>query len=727
MPDLLFVLIGAGLTLVAAYSLGRVLTQGLTVPRVIVFAAGSAGLSLAVYALLLAGAAGARTFLPLAALLFASGLVARPIAVPTSLPGVDPDTTGRIRLLYIVLAVYGVLYAVHALAPEIQPDAITYHLGLAAEYIRLRAFPNRVGFYEVLPQGLEMLFTFAFAFGKHSAAKLVHFAFLVATVPLIISIGRRIGFTRWVSTAAAVLYVASPVVGVSGTSAYNDAAFVFFSLAAFLLLWMWKESPNDRCLVIAGILAGFCYAIKINGLLIPALAFVFVAIFSKHRMRHLLLLSSGALVMIAPWVIRNLVLCGNPLAPFFNAWFPNPYFHVASETRLLAQLRAYHGLTLTAAPLELTIRGELLHGLLGPVFLLAPLAIFALRRRSGRVAALVMALMAAPWFMNMGTRFLMTALPWLALLILAALPRPVAAACVVFHAVVSWPAAVGQYCNPDAWRLRGFPARAALRIEPEKEYLQRNLWAYNLAEMVKAHTPRGARILDLVDAPGAYIDCELIGYWQTALGDRLGESFDLAARQERGTLKQAVAEWPEQSLRALRFRRTRASTDSYWGLHEVYLYRGPEVIRTSRDRELESWPNGSALAFDRNVATSWALRDPAQRGMYLIVNFGRPMPVSRATLVSNEITNEWAVEVDGMDPAGKWKALAKEPVVSPYPLPNLRTLAVDAMRREAIRYVLARPGDSGYGVAARALADNTRDWGLERVGYFDGVSLYVIP
>ena len=61
----------------------------------------------------------------------------------------------------------------NALAPEIQPDGFTYHLGLASEFVRLGGFPARMRFYDALPLGMEMLFTVAFSFGRHAAAKLV--------------------------------------------------------------------------------------------------------------------------------------------------------------------------------------------------------------------------------------------------------------------------------------------------------------------------------------------------------------------------------------------------------------------------------------------------------------------------------------------------------------------------------------------------------------------------
>ena len=43
-------------------------------------------------------------------------------------------------------------------------------------------------------------------------------------------------------------------------------------LATFYFLLVWREEANPMYLAPAGLLAGFCYAIKINALLIPALA-----------------------------------------------------------------------------------------------------------------------------------------------------------------------------------------------------------------------------------------------------------------------------------------------------------------------------------------------------------------------------------------------------------------------------------------------------------------------
>ena len=77
--------------------------------------------------------------------------------------------------------------------------------------------------YAYLSQGAEMLFLFAFTFGRHSAAALVHFAFLCALPLLMVCYGRRFGL-RKASLFAALLVFASPVIGKDGVSAYNDLA-----------------------------------------------------------------------------------------------------------------------------------------------------------------------------------------------------------------------------------------------------------------------------------------------------------------------------------------------------------------------------------------------------------------------------------------------------------------------------------------------------------------------
>src|SRR5580658_4224431 len=80
-----------------------------------------------------------------------------------------------------IFTAFTVIYFFHAWAPESSPDGSSYHLGLVARYLRVHGFEKVItNMYASLSAGVEMLFVPAFVIGKHSAAALVHYAFLVA-------------------------------------------------------------------------------------------------------------------------------------------------------------------------------------------------------------------------------------------------------------------------------------------------------------------------------------------------------------------------------------------------------------------------------------------------------------------------------------------------------------------------------------------------------------------
>ena len=223
---------------------------------------------------------------------------------------------------------FGLLYLIHALAPETTSDAIAYHLGLPAEWLRAGGFTGRSGFFETIPHGLETLFAAAIPLGGYTAAKLVHFAFFAATVPLIIDVARGFGFD---GRPAALLYFASPVAAMAGTAAYNDAALAFYTLAAFYLL----ERGGSEHAGPAGLAAGFCYAIKLSGGVVTLAAAVVLA--SRRSWRGL----AAIAFMVTPWLAHSWWLSGNPVAPMLLSWFPSPAFHPVTVAGWSEYVRSY--------------------------------------------------------------------------------------------------------------------------------------------------------------------------------------------------------------------------------------------------------------------------------------------------------------------------------------------------------------------------------------------------
>ena len=314
----------------------------------------------------------------------------------------------------IAFGMFAVLYLANAMAPEISPDGSAYHLGLVSHYLREHGFvPITDNLYAAMPGGMEMLFLFAFAFGRHSAAAMVHLAFFVALVWQVFSYARRRGFPVAGASAALIVF-ASPVAGIDGSSAYNDVAVAAIAFTLFHLLQIWDEERDPRLLAAIGLVAGFAFATKYTAWPAVAYAVCFVAVRDRKALgRAALPVAACAALVIAPWLLKNWIYLHNPLAPFFNRQFPNPYVMAGFEDIYRRMMAIYQLRSRWEIPMQVTTYGSL-SGLLGPVFLLAPLGLVALRRKEGRQLWLAALIFSLNYFSNIAARFLIPPLPMLA-------------------------------------------------------------------------------------------------------------------------------------------------------------------------------------------------------------------------------------------------------------------------------------------------------------------------
>src|SRR5262249_28584647 len=152
--------------------------------------------------------------------------------------------------------------------------------------------------------------------------------------------------------------------------------------------------------------------------------------------------------------------------------------------------------SLAEVPLELTAKGGALGGFYGPIFLLMPLGLLALRRAQGRQLLLAALIFAAGYLNNRGTRFLLPAMPFITLAFGIAVERSkgILPFLVLAHAAASWPSNLKRYCSPYAWRLERTPVAAALRITNEEKYLSERFGSWAVARMIEDFTPPGSKI-----------------------------------------------------------------------------------------------------------------------------------------------------------------------------------------------------------------------------------------
>ncbi len=716
----LAILFGASFTAAVATAMGTLLLGRDPRDLPARFVTGAALLSLTVFCLCVLHLAYPAVFLGVgAAALWMAG---RPLWSRPELP--------KSRLLRGAFALYLMLEFFNSMAPEISYDGSRYHLGLVARYLRAHGFERITNdLYAGLSQGVEMLYLYAFAFGRHSAASLVHFVFLLALVWGMWDYARRTGFGA-AGAAGCLLIFASPLVGVEAASAYNDVAVAAIAFTLFAVLERWRDEPSGRWLAAAGLVAGFGYAAKYTAW--PGLVYVcaVAALVGRgtlaRRIRQVALAAAAESLLVVPWMVKNYLWLQNPVAPFFNQWFPNPYITNSFENEYRHHLAWYSLTSRWQIPMQVTTFGSL-DGLIGPVFLLSPLALLALRRREGRHLLLAGAFFAAPYFSNISARFLLPCLPFVALALVLALSRipglPLSIA--LLHAVLSWPAVIPKYSHPDAWHLFKVPYREALRIKPEDGFLRSNLPLYGVARMVEQATRPGSAVFTNTPIPDAYTSRNILVGYQSQ------ENVVSRAILWSGSVPGAAPTWrwrwafPRQSLRGVRLVELGTGPGS-WSVNEVHILDGG--IEHGRDArwklDAQPFPWGIGNAFDGRLVTLWLSGDTLRPGQTVRAEFGQPLTADAMVMETVPDQPALRLRLEGLGPDGRWTKLAGGAEVSDVPVPaGIRRQAAEELRRRGIDYVLIFDGEAG----AEDLRRNTGLWGVREVGEVQGARLYELP
>ncbi len=723
----LAILFGAAFTICVCVALGRafIVDAPLSPSEALVlrFLGGAAILSFVQFWIVLFGLAYWQTFAVVGA-----------IAIGSSTRITFTRCRSWLRVSPFVL--FGAYYFVQALKPEASPDGSTYHLGWVAQTFREHGFQaNPENFYWAFPKGLEMLYLFAFAFGKHSAAALTHFAFLIALTASMILFARRRDQLRAGMIAGLLLFL-SPAIALDGTTAYADVALAAAVFGAFWALELWKETGSRRLLVMAGTLAGFSFTIKYTGLL-AVLYVLAAALLHTRKLRAIMPAAAPALVLTSLYVVRNWITLGNPVLPFLNSWFPNPHVHVAFETMIREMMRHYPGLaSYWQLPWETTVRGVVLQGFLGPVFLLLPLALLAIRTSLGRTLLIAGTVFALPVIGNIGTRFWIPSLPFFALafgLVLA--KRPVIAGCIVaLHAITALPPVARLYTAPRAPMLSGLPIRAALRLEPEEEALHKLADSYDVVRIVDKHVPSNATVFALAWVMEAYTTPTIRTHHLSAANERLAETVWTPVTPDLQPEKRFSFTFPKLKTSSIRIIQTdtfaadrpQSSRDpgfmvlnkpriqaDQWGIAELRVFDSGKQIPQSSEWRVYAHPNrwDASLSFDNNPTTAWKTWEPTKPGMFFEIDFGQTIEIDSVEFDSPNSQAPMHFQLQGHD-AQQSEAQLR---------PDLRRLATAALRREGIGYVLIDPTLQG----AADFKSNPEAWGMTFVDEAsNGVRLY---
>ncbi|QOY89186.1 ArnT family glycosyltransferase [Paludibaculum fermentans] len=625
-----------------------------------------------------------------------------------------------------VYLIFGVYYFVTALLPEMSPDGAAYHLGFVRRYYENHGFTAvRTNMYANFPFGVEMLFLYAYAFGRHSAAALVHLLFLLVLPFGMIAYAKREGRPA-AGVLGGLLVFASPLMGRDGTSAYVDAALAATIFGSFAAIQLWVKRQERGLLWIGAMLAGFACATKYTALpvVLYALGVVCHTHFRNRRRAwpDLAVVTAVAGVMILPWLAKNAIFTGNPVYPFLNQFFPSPYFYGSVEREWQSNLAHMNGVSWPEIPLEATVRGYRLSGLVGPVFLLAPLALAGLRWRAGRQLLLMFVACGLPYFSNIGARFLLPCLPFLSLLlgwVCTSVPG-VGLAVVAAHAVLSWPGVVERYAHRYAWQLGAVDWRAALRLTPESEYLSKRLGDYRMGLELNRRVAPGARVFSTSFGLQAYHDREIVDGYTSALGSRTFDMLASALFADRMPTWRRRMKFERVPVRGIRVVASGAGPVD-WQINELRLFDGEkELPRNDRwrlDAAANRWE--LPLAFDNSAASRWRSGRNLEPGLYVEVEFPEAVNLDGVELTAGAAQKNHPLEV-WVEQAGHWQKVytQEESRVVPLPL-QYRRVVMREIRASGVDWLLLREEDYG----GSEVLNHPEAWGVTHVTALDGYHL----
>lgn len=337
-----------------------------------------------------------------------------------------------VGLVYVLLT--------NGLVPASAYDELAYHLAIPKLYIQAgRIFYIPYILQSNWPLGTEMLFTLGLLLRSETLANLITWGCLGLFLAGLVYWGNR-WFGSPAGWAGGAILIATPMALTLAGVALVEIPLGLFSFLATALLLDWLDAPewNGRRLILAGLIAGFSAAIKLNAVQVPLILGGLIGLDTllrrtrpwKTAAQAFALYGVSALAVALPWYLKAWLQTGNPVWPFLYTFLGGKNWDVPAGRYLMDYLQVtnmrpslWNWLTgLAQVSLD---DGKFGSFQLGYAYLLLlPLGLCALlwlrpidqRRQAGRLALLTLALYTGWFFQTHQTRFLLPGLGVFALL-----------------------------------------------------------------------------------------------------------------------------------------------------------------------------------------------------------------------------------------------------------------------------------------------------------------------
>lgn len=256
-------------------------------------------------------------------ILFSKSIILWIKSALSSLKSTLKETSCFEIIIIIYLITIFLIQLLQSMAPPVKYDALIYHLTLPKVYLmqeKISDIPWLV--MSGMPQTTEMLYFDVMSVAGESAPLILNWSFGLLT-----AIGLFSFLKEKLSLTSALVGVASLFSGYTLVSSlswgYVDWAACLFGFGMVVYLNQFLIDKSRSMIFLSGLFAGLAFSTKYPaGVLFLCGFFVLSFFLWKNKIRFISFIPQylfGASIFVIPWLMKNFVLTGNPVYPFFFA------------------------------------------------------------------------------------------------------------------------------------------------------------------------------------------------------------------------------------------------------------------------------------------------------------------------------------------------------------------------------------------------------------------------
>jgi hypothetical protein len=240
-----------------------------------------------------------------------------------------------------------------SLTPPIARDALIHHLAIPKLWLENGGFyETRWAPYSYYPMNIDLLYLIPLYFNNDIFPNFIHMAFGIGTAVLIY-IYLNCMYGRFAGLLGVLIFLSTPIVVRMSTVAYVDLGLTFFITASLLSFVQWRDHKYEehKWFFLCALTMGLALGTKYNALIAWFfLSFAIVFVYSRDTnrqwtaLRHGLIFFLISLLVFSPWLVKNIILTGNPVYPLLKGIFNMAGAGSAQGTASLVSGDTYMGI-----------------------------------------------------------------------------------------------------------------------------------------------------------------------------------------------------------------------------------------------------------------------------------------------------------------------------------------------------------------------------------------------